>query len=140
MFGWGKEAEGIGKGVATVTSGIRHLITGDLPPETIAKLEGFALELDKLESKMLEGQVAINIEEAKGTGFKSNWRPAIGWIGVFGMAYHFIGFPILLWYVELAHLDVNPPLLDSEGLMALVSAMLGIGGYRTYEKFKGITK
>jgi hypothetical protein len=42
--------------------------------------------------------------------------------------------------VELSHIDINPPVLDSEGLMALVSAMLGIGGYRTYEKFKGITK
>lgn len=38
LFGWGEEAEGIGKGVSNVTSGLRHLITGDQPPEVVQEL------------------------------------------------------------------------------------------------------
>jgi len=37
-FGFGKEAEGIGNGVSKVTSGLRHLITGDQPPELTEEL------------------------------------------------------------------------------------------------------
>ena len=37
-FGIGDEAEGIGKGVSNVTSGLRHLITGDQPPEVTKEL------------------------------------------------------------------------------------------------------
>ena len=140
-FGIGDEAEGIGKGISDGASGIRYLLSGELPPDTRVKLQELLLKFEELEQKALRGQVDINIEEAKSASlFKSGWRPALAWVGVIGMFYHYIIFPFLLWYIEFAHLNVNAPMLDTEGLMALVSAMLGIGGFRTYEKLKGLTK
>lgn len=133
--------EGIGNGVNKASEGIRYLLTGDISPEARIELEKLLLEAEKLEAKMLEGQVKINVEEAKsGSLYKGGWRPAVGWIGVVGIGYHYVGYPVLLWYLALSNSTIIPPVLDSDGLMALVSAMLGIGGYRTYEKFKGITK
>ena len=108
----------------------------------LKKMEAdFTVKMEEFNSKRNEGQVQINVEEAKsGSLFKSGWRPAIGWIGVFGLGYHYILFPMLQWVANIWLPDIDTPVLDSEGLMALVSALLGIGGYRTYEKFKGVTK
>lgn len=108
----------------------------------LAELESsLHMKMTEFQEKMNQGQVEINkVEASSSSFFKSGWRPAVGWIGVFGLFYQFIGFPILLWYVEISNIEVNPPVIDDAGLMSLVTAMLGIGGYRTYEKFKGITK
>ena len=42
-FNIGEEAKGIGEGTQKVTQGIRHLLTGETPPEVIIKLD----EIDK---------------------------------------------------------------------------------------------
>jgi len=85
--------------------------------------------------------VQMNLKEAESPNlFKSGWRPAIGWIGVISLFYHFIGYNLLSWYIALAKLEIVAPTLNTEGLFPLVLGMLGIGGYRTYEKHKGITK
>ena len=152
MFGWGKDTvEAIGGAVTGTLETVRYALTGDLPPDVRVSLEKVELSMQELEAKVMQGQVEINKIEAQSQSFfKSAWRPAVGWIGVLGLFYHFLVYPALNWYIllkgmtmKLADGSVVPmvaPILDSAGLMALVSAMLGIGGYRTYEKFKGVTK
>lgn len=84
-------------------------------------------------------QIKVNEEEAKSDNiFKSGWRPAIGWICVFGLAYNFVIYNILLWFINIYQLNVTPPALMSDILMELVFAMLGLGSLRTFEKVKGI--
>lgn len=84
-------------------------------------------------------QIKVNEEEAKSENlFKSGWRPAIGWICVFGLFYNFVLYNILLWTVATFKLSLNPPALMSDILMELVFAMLGLGSLRTFEKIKGI--
>jgi hypothetical protein len=64
--------------------------------------------------------------------FVSGWRPAIGWVGAFGLAYQYVVRPFAVgagWH--------DLPTLDSS-LMELIMAMLGMGGLRTYEKVKGV--
>lgn len=141
LFDWGKSAEGIGNGVATASEGIRYLLSGDLPPEVRVSLEKIELEMKNIELKVSQGQVELNKIEAQSSNiFKSGWRPAIGWIGTIGLFYNFIGYPLLQWYIQLEELSITAPDLNSEGLMSLVFALLGLGGFRTYEKFKGVTK
>jgi hypothetical protein len=84
-------------------------------------------------------QIKVNEEEAKSENlFKSGWRPAIGWICVFGLFYNFVLYNILLWAVATFSLSITPPALMSDILMELVFAMLGLGSLRTFEKIKGI--
>jgi hypothetical protein len=84
-------------------------------------------------------QIKVNEEEAKSENlFKSGWRPAIGWICVFGLFYNFVLYNILLWAVATFHLQITPPALMSDILMELVFALLGLGSLRTFEKIKGI--
>ena len=84
-------------------------------------------------------QIRVNEEEAKSENiFKSGWRPAIGWICVFGLAYNFVIYNILLWFINIYQLNVTPPALLSDILMELVFALLGLGSLRTFEKIKGV--
>ena len=84
-------------------------------------------------------QIRVNEEEAKSENiFKSGWRPAIGWICVFGLAHNFVIYNLLLWLVATFNLNITPPALMSDILMELVFAMLGLGSLRTFEKVKGI--
>ena len=84
-------------------------------------------------------QIKVNEEEAKSENlFKSGWRPAIGWICVFGLFYNFVLYNILLWAVATFHIAITPPALMSDILMELVFALLGLGSLRTFEKIKGI--
>jgi len=86
-------------------------------------------------------QIKVNEEEAKSENlFKSGWRPAIGWICVFGLFYNFVLYNILLWAVATFGINITPPALMSDILMELVFAMLGLGSLRTFEKVKGLTK
>jgi len=152
MFGWGKDTvEAVGDVVTGTIESIDYALSGDLPPDVRVKLEDIKLEMQKTEATINKGQVEINKIEAQSSNFfKSAWRPAIGWIGVVGLLYHFLVYPLLEWYILLEHKTMKlptgeivpmvAPSLNSEGLMALITAMLGIGGYRTYEKYKGITK
>lgn len=85
------------------------------------------------------GQIDVNKAEAASTDFfRGGWRPAVGWICVFGMGYQFLLQPLLPWFAALAGAEVPPlPGIDNESLMVLLSGMLGLGGLRTYERVKG---
>jgi len=142
-MGWfGKETvEAVGGAVTGTIESINYALSGDLPPDVRVKLEDIKLKMQEVDAKVNQGQVELNKEEAKSDSlFKSGWRPAIGWIGVLGLFYHFIGYNLFVWILAITKSDITAPVLNTEGLFPLVLGMLGIGGYRTYEKFKGVTK
>lgn len=151
-MGWfGKDTvEAVGGAVTGTIESINYALGGDLPPDVRVKLEEIKLKMQEVEVKVNQGQVELNKIEAQSPSFfKSAWRPSIGWIGVIGLFYQFLVHPILEWFILIKGYTVTvgdkvspmvAPVVNSEGLMYLVLGMLGIGGYRTYEKFKGITK
>jgi len=98
-------------------------------------------ELDAAVQRDL-AQIALNQEEAKSPSlFKSGWRPAVGWICVTGLAYSTLVYPILTWAaVVWGETIIPPPNIDTSVLMTLLLGMLGLGGMRSFEKFKGLTK
>lgn len=93
----------------------------------------------KGELDSIAGQLEINKAEASsGNAYASSWRPTVGYICCFGLAYNFIGYPLLTWYAARYMPGFQPPPLLSDNLMELVLGMLGIAGLRTVEKVKGI--
>jgi hypothetical protein len=87
-------------------------------------------------------QIEVNKEEAKSENiFKSGWRPFIGWVCGIAFAYHFVGQPVIM--LVLAYLGMPAPYLpdfDMMSLMTVLGGLLGLGGLRTFEKYKGVTK
>ena len=87
-------------------------------------------------------QIEVNkAEAASGSVFKGGWRPAVGWVCASAFAYHFVLQPILLFAVALTGTELPTlPEFDMSTLLPVLGGMLGIGGLRTYEKKKGLTK
>ena len=108
----------------------------------LAKLEasGQLAELDA-SVKLAEAQAQINAVEASSPNmWQAGWRPFIGWICGAGLAYQFIGRPLLNFLLLLLdHVVLLPP-LELDTLMTLLFGMLGLGAYRTYEKKLGVAR
>ena len=99
--------------------------------------EGAFKELE-LEYKAASEQIAVNMKEAEHSSvFVSGARPAAMWVCVAGFGYNFIIFPLLSW----ASLNLSwqvPPVIDSTIMMNLLFGMLGLAGFRSYDKKNGV--
>lgn len=97
--------------------------------------------LERLRQQPHLAQIELNkVEAAHGSIFVAGWRPAIGWVGALALAWTFIGYDLAVWLSSVAHLPAPPKLTGSENLFELVLAMLGMGGLRSFEKFKGVAR
>jgi hypothetical protein len=86
-------------------------------------------------------QAEANIEQAKHPSiFVSGARPAIMWVCCFALMWQFILAPILSWGLAIWYPIVELPALDTQALMTLLLSLLGLGGMRTAEKWKGVAR
>ena len=87
-------------------------------------------------------QVEINKLEAQHREiFVAGWRPFIGWVCGVALAYNFIVRDIVAWVLTTFDATATaPPELAMTHLMTVLMGMLGLGGMRTYEKLKGVSK
>ena len=87
-------------------------------------------------------QIEVNkAEAASGSLFKGGWRPAVGWVCAIAFAYHFIVKDLVVFICAASGVELpDMPEFDMGTLLTVLGGMLGIGGLRTYEKQKGLTK
>tara|TARA_R110000744_G_scaffold138384_1_gene249136 strand:- start:58 stop:462 length:405 start_codon:yes stop_codon:yes gene_type:complete len=130
MFGLGK---GAGKVVGEALGGVGKILDGVLTSsEERGKID---IEFNKLQTEINK------LEAGSASLFVSGWRPFIGWVCGVSLACFYIPQYVLgsfIWVkicLEKGSLVAYP--LTTEGLMALVTSMLGFGAIRTYEKMKG---
>ena len=96
--------------------------------------------------KLLMGQIEINIQEAKHKSvFVAGWRPFIGWVGGFSLAYAGLIYPLLCWLLVVLQIAKiipaaiePPPMIESGAIGGIVTGMLGIGGMRSFDKRNGV--
>ncbi len=128
----GVDPVGIATGVAKVV---------DTFVETEEEKKAAAILLMKVQQEPDKWQAEINkIEAGHRSIFIAGWRPFIGWVGGIGLAFHFVVSPLIHWYVAITNSDLVVPQLNTEGLISIVLALLGLAATRTYEKQHGLIK
>lgn len=132
--------------IGEIRKGLDDLFTSD-----DERLEA-EFRLRKLLQESNNLQAIANIESAKSSSFfVAGARPAALWVCVFGFGWEFIFRPFLAAGLTIASLwGADPelmiltaadlPSLDSDSLMTLMFALLGLAGWRTAEKVKGVAR
>lgn len=132
-------ATAVGLAADAVTALIKKYIPN---PEDQTKLE---LDVFKTLQSSDLAQMAVNAEEAKHSSiFVSGWRPFIGWGCGVAIVWSGIAKPVVVSIVSIfdptiATVILNVP--DAKPIIwELITAMLGLGGMRSFEKLKGVAK
>lgn len=103
--------------------------------------EKLKLQMKEIDAKLKEKQLDINKAEASHRSiFVSGWRPFLGWVSGLSIGYVYLFQPILDMILQMFQVQVDWVQLDLGQLMPLVLGMLGLGGLRSFEKAKGLTK
>ena len=125
--------------IIPIIGGIIDRIIPDKAAAAKAKAELLTMEL-KGDLDIAVKQLEVNTQEAKHSSvFVAAWRPCVGWICAAAFGYHYLVYPILLTTASLTGLDVTQlPVFDMSALLTVLGGLLGLGGLRTFEKYKGI--
>lgn len=80
------------------------------------------------------------VEAASASLFVAGWRPAIGWVCACALGFQYLLRPLLAWAAGVwwPHLPGLPGIDDA--LWQLMFGMLGLGGLRSFEKARGVSK
>ena len=97
--------------------------------------------LVEAETKGQLAQIEVNkIEAASRSIWVSGWRPFIGWSCGFAMAYAYVVQPILVFILAQSGYLIDLPRVELAEMMPILLGMLGLGGLRSFEKYKKISK
>jgi hypothetical protein len=132
LFGIGKAAQG---SVTAVGNILDALFTSD--EERLDK----KILLERLLQNPQLAQIELNkVEASHPNVWVAGWRPFIGWVCGSALAYHYILRDFFMWGVRMwSETPIEaPPTIDMAQLVSILLAMLGMVGYRTFEKMKGI--
>ena len=115
-------------------------IIDKLVPDKTKKMElEHAIKTQMFE--LSKQQNEVNLAQAKhGSIFVAGARPAIMWSCALGLFWSFFLAPLLNWGVVVFGVDIQPPTINTEGLMTLTLSLLGLGSMRSYEKAKGVAR
>jgi hypothetical protein len=103
--------------------------------------EKLKLQMKEIDAKLKEKQLDINkVEAGHRSIFVSGWRPFLGWISGLSIGYVYLFQPLLDMILQMFGVEVDWVVLDLGQLMPLILGMLGLGGLRSFEKAKGLTK
>ena len=92
--------------------------------------------------ELSKGQLEINKAEAQHRNiFVAGWRPFIGWTCGVALAWHCVISPFVIFGASMAGFELpDLPEFDMGSLMTVLMGMLGLGGLRTFEKVKQVSK
>lgn len=136
-------------GIGSILDGLLDPVK-DIVSEVVVdkdKRDQVNLELRRIEDQaearlvqLQQGQIEVNkVEAASNSTFVAGWRPAVGWVGAAGMAWTVLLLPICSWTASVIFGYRGPfPAIEADVLLYTLGGMLGFGGLRTFEKYKGV--
>jgi len=97
---------------------------------------------DRHAQELAKGQLEINKAEAQHRSiFVAGWRPFVGWTCGIALAWHFVLAPFVIFASAYSGVVLpDLPQFDMSSLLTVLMGMLGLGGMRSFEKMKGLTK
>lgn len=120
-----------------VLAPILEKVLGAVLPDPQARAKAMAEVFGQLQAADLSQLEVNKAEAASASVFVAGWRPAIGWVCAFALAFEYLISPLGQWVGFIAgHAIPKPPTL-SEHLWELLMGMLGLGALRSLEKIKG---
>ncbi len=125
----------------TLLPALTEVLDRVIPDQAAAAKAKLEMEAKLLEAATAQAsqQAEINKAEAGHSSiFVAGWRPYIGWVCGMAIAWAFLLAPMLSWLLPVMGVVAAVPPLQTEFLLELVFAMLGLGGLRTFEKLKGV--
>jgi hypothetical protein len=102
--------------------------------EIEAKLADSLAKLDLVQAE------TNKVEAGHRSLFVAGWRPFIGWSCGFALAYTYVMQPILTFGLAQAGYLVDLPAVNLGEMMPVLMGLLGLGGLRSWEKVKGVSK
>ena len=92
--------------------------------------------------ELAKSPIEVNKAEAQSRHwFVASWRPIIGWTCAIALMWHFVLSQFILFFATMFGFSLPAlPEFDMGSLMTVLMGMLGLGGLRTFEKYKGMTK
>lgn len=113
-------------------------------PELVAKIQEMELQeqqaLSQLDTKLTQGQLAIDQAEAQSSSlFVAGARPFLLWVCGAAFAWEYVAMPIASWIAAAVGHAITLPSLDMSQMMPVLLGLLGLGGYKTWEKVKGVS-
>ncbi len=129
-----------GGGVVSAAEGVAGIV--DKFVEAPEEKQAAELIKAKLMMKPSLAQIELNkIEAMHRSIFVAGWRPWIGWTCGFALGWHYILHDLMAWACAIWHPDIIPPeLAGTQELVTVLMGLLGLGLFRTAEKFGGRTK
>lgn len=140
---WLASLFGGGDTVKVVGDTLEKLFTNDDAREKALEMQkaqqAYDLEIAKLDQQSNSAQTDINkIEAANSNLFVSGWRPFVGWVCAFALAYVGIVEPFVRFIATVGfHYTGTFPSIDTDITMQVLLGMLGLGGMRSFDKLKG---
>ena len=123
-------------------------VVGDVLDRFFPNKEEKARAEREIQAKLAEhlakidiAQIEVNKQEAAHRSlFVAGWRPFVGWTCGLALFYTYVAQPMAMFIMAQTGDLVQLPQLDLSTMMPVLLGMLGLGGLRTYEKFKGVSK
>lgn len=123
-----------------VTDIVGRFLPEDKEKRAVAERE-IEAQLTAHLAKIDLAQLGINkVEAGHRSIFVAGWRPFIGWTCGVALCYTYVLQPIIIFVMTLTGQIVPLPEMDLAAMMPVLMGMLGLGGLRTFEKFKGVSK
>ena len=123
-------------------------IVGDVLDRFFPNKEEKEKATREIEAKLTEhlasidlAQLEVNKAEAGHKSmFVAGWRPFVGWSCGLALFYTYLIQPIAIFIMGQTGTLVHLPTLDLSTMMPVLLGMLGLGGLRSWEKWKGVAR